>query len=134
MTDATAPDTSTAAGAAAQGTSDEATALDAAVTGSDTDPAATTADAVAGSDAGSAADVDDIGYTAALAELADILHELDGDEVDVDVLGGRVRRAAELLRICRGRIASARFEVEQVVAELDPAALPADAAPSDDDG
>lgn len=67
---------------------------------------------------------DDIGYTAALAELAEILHELDGDEVDVDVLGGRVRRAAELLRICRGRIASARFEVEQVVAELDPAALP----------
>jgi exodeoxyribonuclease VII small subunit len=68
-----------------------------------------------------AAPVDDeIGYTAALAELSDILHELDGDEVDVDVLGARVRRAAELLRICRGRIASARFEVEQVVAELDP--------------
>ena len=72
---------------------------------------------------------DDIGYTAALAELAEILHELDGDEVDVDVLGGRVRRAAELLRICRGRIASARFEVEQVVAELDPTALPAAADP-----
>jgi len=73
-----------------------------------------------------AADDDEIGYAAALAELSEILHELDGDEVDVDVLGGRVRRAAELLRICRGRIASARFEVEQVVAELDPtAATPA---------
>lgn len=62
----------------------------------------------------------EIGYTKALKELDDILHELDGDEVDVDVLGSRVRRAAELLRICRDRIASARFEVEQVVAELDP--------------
>jgi len=60
-----------------------------------------------------------IGYTAALAELDDILHELDGDEVDVDVLGARVRRAAELLRVCRDRISSARFEVEQVVAELE---------------
>ena len=73
---------------------------------------------------------DEIGYAAALAELSEILHELDGDEVDVDVLGGRVRRAAELLRICRGRIASARFEVEQVVAELDPTAA-APAVPSD---
>jgi len=63
---------------------------------------------------------DEIGYAAALAELSEILHELDGDEVDVDVLGGRVRRAAELLRICRDRIASARFEVEQVVTDLDP--------------
>jgi exodeoxyribonuclease VII small subunit len=62
---------------------------------------------------------EDVGYAAALAELDEILRELDGDEVDVDVLGARVRRAAELLRICRSRIASARFEVEQVVAELE---------------
>jgi exodeoxyribonuclease VII small subunit len=66
-----------------------------------------------------AAGGDVIGYAAALAELDDILHELDGDEIDVDVLGARVRRAAELLRVCRDRISSARFEVEQVVAELE---------------
>ena len=35
------------------------------------------------------------------------------------MLGARVRRAAELLRLCRERIAGARFEVEQVVAELE---------------
>jgi exodeoxyribonuclease VII small subunit len=72
---------------------------------------------------------EEIGYAAAMAELSAILNELDGDEVDVDVLGGRVRRAAELLRICRGRIASARFEVEQVVAELDATATPEDPTP-----
>ena len=69
--------------------------------------------------AAGAAGGDVIGYAAALAELDDILHELDGDEIDVDVLGARVRRAAELLRVCRDRISSARFEVEQVVAELE---------------
>jgi exodeoxyribonuclease VII small subunit len=72
---------------------------------------------------------EEIGYAAALAELDDILHELDGDEVDVDVLGARVRRAAELLRICRSRIASARFEVEQVVAELESDTEPSPEAP-----
>jgi exodeoxyribonuclease VII small subunit len=58
-------------------------------------------------------------YVDALAELERILDELDGDEVDVDVLGARVKRAAELLRLCRDRISGARFEVEQVVAELE---------------
>ena len=58
-------------------------------------------------------------YADAQAELDAILRELDGDEVDVDVLGERVRRAAELLRLCRDRIAAARFEVEQVVGELE---------------
>lgn len=70
----------------------------------------------------------EIGYADALAELEAILDELDGDEVDVDVLGARVRRAAELLRLCRERIAGARFEVEQVVAELEAEADAATAA------
>jgi exodeoxyribonuclease VII small subunit len=71
---------------------------------------------------------DEISYAEALAELEGILDELDGDEVDVDVLGARVRRASELLRLCRERIAGARFEVEQVVAELEAEADAATAA------
>jgi exodeoxyribonuclease VII small subunit len=71
------------------------------------------------SDPGDPGGGDDISYAEAQAELDAILHELDGDEVDVDVLGARVRRAAELLRLCRSRIAAARFEVEQVVGELE---------------
>ena len=70
-------------------------------------------------DAPAPADGEETSYVDALAELERILDELDGDEVDVDVLGARVRRAAELLRVCRDRISSARFEVEQVVAELE---------------
>ena len=37
-----------------------------------------------------------ISYNDALAELDDILAELEGDSVDVDHLGTRVKRAAEL--------------------------------------
>ena len=60
-----------------------------------------------------------LGYSAALAELAEILGELEGDTVDIDRLADQVRRAAELIRVCRGRIDAARTEIEQVVAELD---------------
>lgn len=64
----------------------------------------------------------EIGYGDALAELEEILTEIEDDAVDVDVLAARVRRAAELLRVCRDRIASARVEVTQIVADLEPGA------------
>ena len=59
------------------------------------------------------------GYADALAELEEILRELEGEAVDVDHLGERVRRAAVLIRFCRSRIDAARMEIDQVVAELD---------------
>lgn len=67
----------------------------------------------------------DIGYAEALGELESILAEIEDDAVDVDVLAARVKRAAELLRICRDRITAAKVEVTQIVAELEPDA-PAD--------
>lgn len=69
----------------------------------------------------------DLGYADALAELEDILEEIEGDAVDVDVLAARVKRAAELLRVCRGRITAARDEVSRIVADLEPAADAEDA-------
>jgi exodeoxyribonuclease VII small subunit len=74
---------------------------------------------------------EEIGYAAAVAELEGILDELEDETVDVDVLARRVRRAAVLIRVCRGRIAQARMEVEQIVGELDE--LGADGSPSSGD-
>lgn len=65
----------------------------------------------------------EIGYGEALAELERILEEIEDDAVDVDVLATKVRRAAELLRVCRDRITSARIEVTQIVADLEPTTL-----------
>lgn len=75
----------------------------------------------------------EIGYGAALAELEGILDEIEDDAVDVDVLAARVKRAAELLRVCRDRITAARIEVTQIVADLDPSSLE-DPAPTTDAG
>jgi exodeoxyribonuclease VII small subunit len=77
-------------------------------------------------------DPEAVGYGEALAELESILDEIEDDSVDVDVLATRVRRAAVLLRVCRDRITSARVEVEQIVADLEPGATTADVDPSDD--
>jgi exodeoxyribonuclease VII small subunit len=61
----------------------------------------------------------ELGYAEALTELERILVELEGDSVDVDRLAEQVRRAADLIRLCRQRVASARLQIETVVAELD---------------
>jgi exodeoxyribonuclease VII small subunit len=61
----------------------------------------------------------ELGYAEAVAELEGILAELERESVDVDHLVERVQRAAVLIRLCRGRIASARLEIESVVADLE---------------
>lgn len=62
----------------------------------------------------------EIGYEAAVSELEDILNELSADDIDVDHLAERVRRASELVKICRERIASARLEVKEIELPEDP--------------
>lgn len=59
------------------------------------------------------------GYAAAMAELEEILDQIEGDEVDVDALSVLVTRAVELIRLCRTRIDATRMEVETVIAALD---------------
>jgi exodeoxyribonuclease VII small subunit len=53
-------------------------------------------------------------YEAAVGELEEILAALDGEDIDVDHLADRVKRATELVKICRDRIAAARLEVTQI--------------------
>jgi len=58
-------------------------------------------------------------YSSAVSELQSILGKLESEDVDVDLLAGRVRRAVELIGICRERITVAEMEVRRIVAELD---------------
>ncbi len=62
---------------------------------------------------------EELGYADAMAELEEILEELEGDDLDVDVLAERVRRASELLTTCRTRIARAQADVDRIVTDLE---------------
>ncbi len=59
------------------------------------------------------------GYAEAMTELEEILDELEGDDLDIDVLAERVRRASELLTLCRARIARAQADVDRIVTDLE---------------
>jgi exodeoxyribonuclease VII small subunit len=61
----------------------------------------------------------ELGYASALAELEQILGELEASDVDVDQLADRVARATALIAVCRQRIGSARTRIDEVIADLD---------------
>ena len=73
------------------------------------------------------------GYAEAMAELEEILDELEGDALDVDVLAERVRRASELITICRSRIARAQSDVDAIVADLADDEAPDESGDESDD-
>lgn len=76
-------------------------------------------------------DSNELGYAAALGELDTILRELEGSDVDVDRLAGQVARAADLIELCRGRIDTARLQIDRVVADLGANSEPADGLDTD---
>lgn len=74
-----------------------------------------------------ASSADELGYAKALAELEQILGELEASDVDVDQLADRVARATALIDVCRQRIGAARSRIDEVIADLDgPSAPPSD--------
>ncbi len=65
------------------------------------------------------ADAPATSYAEATAEIDTILTELERDDLDIDLLGVKVRRAAELLTWCRERIRVATDDVREAVEALD---------------
>ena len=60
-----------------------------------------------------------LSFREAMEELEGILERIDGEEVDIDRLAEELRRAAQLLDLCRGKIRKAEVEVTQIVQSLE---------------
>lgn len=58
-------------------------------------------------------------YGEALRELEGILEAIEDDEFDLDELGDKVGRAAELIRICREQIDATELQIRSIIEELD---------------
>jgi exodeoxyribonuclease VII small subunit len=58
------------------------------------------------------------GFSEAMAEVEDILRRLENDEVEIDSLGDEVKKAVELVNLCRGQLKATEMEVQKFVADL----------------
>ncbi len=58
-------------------------------------------------------------FSVAIQELEAILQRIDNDAVDIDGLADELKRATELLELCRQKIRKAEVEVGQIVQKLE---------------
>ena len=68
-----------------------------------------------------AAEHEEVRYSEALHELESILDQIAHDEVDLDELGGKVQRAASLIKVCRDKIERTEMQVRRIIESLDEA-------------
>ncbi len=57
-------------------------------------------------------------YSQALKELEKIVKEIESEEVDVDILAEKIKRASQLISFCKGKLRTAEDEVKKVLAEM----------------
>lgn len=58
---------------------------------------------------------DKVTYAEAIAEIEGILARFDKEEFDVDTLAAQVKRATELISLCREKLRKAETEVAEIL-------------------
>jgi exodeoxyribonuclease VII small subunit len=58
-------------------------------------------------------------YTVAFEELQQIVKDIEEGEISVDDLSGKVRRASELIKICKAKLTSTEEDVNAILKDLE---------------
>jgi len=58
-------------------------------------------------------------YTAAFEELQQIVKDMEDGEITVDELSVKVKRAAELIKMCKQKLVNTEEDVQQILKELE---------------
>lgn len=59
-----------------------------------------------------------IKYTVAYEELQQIVSDIEEGEISVDELSKKVKRASELIKICKAKLTETEGDVNQILKEL----------------
>lgn len=59
-----------------------------------------------------------IPYTQAIEELEEIVSSIENEDVNVDELSVKVKRAAELIKICKSKLHNTEEEVNNILKDI----------------
>lgn len=62
---------------------------------------------------------EEIKYTEAFEELQQIVADIEDGEISVDELSVKVKRASELIKVCKAKLTSTEEDVNQILKELE---------------
>lgn len=60
-----------------------------------------------------------ISYSEAMAEVEEILAQIENEELDVDDLAEKVKRVSVLLKTCKDKLMKTNEQVEQILKEME---------------
>lgn len=58
-------------------------------------------------------------YDAAFAELKEIATLIESESITVDLLAEKVKRAADLIKICQDKLRSTETEVDNIIKQME---------------
>lgn len=58
-------------------------------------------------------------YEQAFEELQNIVNEIEQGEISVDELSEKVKKASQLIKICKNKLSTTEEDVNQILRELD---------------
>lgn len=61
----------------------------------------------------------EINYTDAFDELQEIVSDMEDGQINVDELAQKVKRATELIRICKNKLSATEGDVQKILKELE---------------
>ena len=59
----------------------------------------------------------EIKYEAAFAELQGIVRKMENDELDIDQMSEQLKRAQELIKLCKDKLTKTDEEIKKILAE-----------------
>ncbi len=58
-------------------------------------------------------------YEEALAQLEDIVGKMEEGQLDIDTLGEQLKKAKELIKLCKDRLTKTDAEVKKILADAE---------------
>ena len=58
-------------------------------------------------------------YQQALDELTDLVNELENENIPIDDLAEKVKRASDLIQYCQSKLTHTNTEVKKIISKLD---------------
>ena len=60
-----------------------------------------------------------ISYSEAIAQIETILNQLENGDLDVDQLAEKVKKASELLKLCKRKLFETEEEIDKILKDMD---------------
>lgn len=64
-------------------------------------------------------DKENLKYEEAVAELEQIVNRMENDELDIDSMGEQLKRAQQLIKLCKAKLTKTDEEIKKILAEDD---------------